>query len=82
MNSSSIKIGFDVTQKERGRIFSNYQGVRTILEREQFSYEEITEFPITLPLLQNYNIVVFACPDGSRLIQEEIAALLQLSTSQ
>ena len=32
MTQSSIQIGFDTTQKERGRIFSNYQGLRALLE--------------------------------------------------
>ncbi|NVM28428.1 MAG: hypothetical protein HWN65_06265 [Candidatus Helarchaeota archaeon] len=80
MSSDSGKIGFDITQKERGRIHSNYQGLRTLLEAEQFTCEEINEFPITLETLQQYRIIFFACPDSSKLRPEEIQALLRYVT--
>ncbi len=77
MTQSSIQIGFDTTQKERGRIFSNYQGLRALLEDGENSLAEISEFPLTLSTLQNYNIIFFTCPDSSRLTPDEIAALLE-----
>ncbi len=72
-----MKIGFDITQKERGRIFANYQTVRTILEGEKFVCEELIQFPLTLPVLQTYQIILFPCPDSSKLREDEIAAILQ-----
>lgn len=77
MNHFSGKIGFDITQKERGRIWTNYQGLKEILETEHFVCEEFNEFPITLNTLQGYRIIIFACPDSSRLKQDEIAAILK-----
>jgi hypothetical protein len=77
MTQSSIQIGFDITQKERGRIFSNYQGLRALLENGANSFAEISEFPLTFHTLQNYTIIFFTCPDSSRLTPDEIAALLE-----
>jgi hypothetical protein len=71
-----IIIGFDITQKERGRIFSNFQTVKKILETEHFICEEFHEFPITIASIQKYKILIFACPDGSKFKPEEIQVLL------
>jgi len=76
MPPSAITIGFDITQKERGRIFTNFQGFRKILEAEHFNYEEFNEFPITSASLQKYKLLIFACPDSSKFKPEEIQALL------
>ena len=76
MAPSANTIGFDITQKERGRIFTNFQGFRKILEAENFVCEEFNEFPITIAALQKYRLLVFACPDSSKFKLEEINALL------
>ncbi|MHA1279450.1 MAG: hypothetical protein ACTSQ8_19800 [Candidatus Helarchaeota archaeon] len=72
-----MQIGFDTTQKERGRIFSNYQGLRSILEEGAIPFNEISEFPLPLSTLQKYDIIFFPCPDSSRLIPDEIMAILE-----
>ncbi|MHA1322821.1 MAG: hypothetical protein ACTSRL_08485, partial [Candidatus Helarchaeota archaeon] len=76
MTSSSKRVGFDITQKERGRIGSNYQGLRTIFEAEQFRCEELADFPITLDSLQPFQIFFLSCPDSSKLKSDEIDAIL------
>lgn len=69
-------VGFDITQKERGRISSNFQTFRKIIEAEHFTCEEFHEFPITFPLIRKFKILIFACPDSSKFKSEEIKALL------
>jgi len=76
MASLSDKIGFDITQKERGRVTSNYQGLKELFESENFVCEEFNEIPITLKLVEQYRIVIFACPDSSKLRPDEITTLL------
>jgi len=76
MLPNPIIIGFDITQKERGRISSNFQTIKKILEAEHFVCEEFHEFPITLASIQKYRILIFACPDSSKLKPEEITVLL------
>ncbi len=77
MASLSDKIGFDITQQERGRITSNYQGLKELFEEEDFVCEEFNEFPITLELLEHHGMLIFACPDSSKLRPDEVEALLQ-----
>lgn len=76
MPPSAFTVGFDITQKERGRISSNFQGFRKILETLHLEYEDFTEFPITTVSLQKYQLLIFACPDSSKFKPEEINALL------
>jgi len=76
MNPSIGTIGFDITQKERGRIFINFEGIKNIFELEHFTCEEFNEFPITYESLQKNKLLIFACPDSSKFKQEEIEALL------
>lgn len=75
MLPNPIIIGFDITQKERGRILSNFQTAKKILEAEHFVCEEFHEFPITLTSIQKYRILIFACPDSSKFKPEEITVL-------
>ena len=81
MLPTPILIGFDITQKERGRIFSNFQTVRKILETEHFVCEEFHEFPINLASIQKYKVLIFACPDSSKFKPEEIKILLSYVSS-
>ncbi|MBD3229259.1 MAG: hypothetical protein GF329_13835 [Candidatus Lokiarchaeota archaeon] len=69
------RIAFDTTQKERGRIFDNYTEVKSILEKLNYICEEYSNFPITYDNICNYKVLIFACPDNSRLNFEEIDAL-------
>ncbi|HUT81797.1 MAG TPA: DUF4350 domain-containing protein [Candidatus Bathyarchaeia archaeon] len=70
-----MKIFFDETQKERGKINTNYSMLRDSLRSEGFEVELYNDFPISEKTLR-CNVFVFACPDGSKLGKTEIDALL------
>ncbi|NHJ40534.1 MAG: hypothetical protein FK731_10925 [Asgard group archaeon] len=70
-----MKIFFDETQKERGKINTNYSILRDSLRNEGFDVESYNDFPITEKSLR-CDVFVFACPDGSKLAKNEIDALL------
>jgi hypothetical protein len=70
-----LKIFFDETQKERGKINTNYSILRDTLRNEGFEVESYNDFPITEKSLR-CDVFVFACPDGSKLAKNEIDALL------
>ncbi|MHA1792406.1 MAG: hypothetical protein ACTSVI_07155 [Promethearchaeota archaeon] len=74
---TQLHIGFDVSQKPRGRIDSNYQNIKKLLEGLGFGCWEFASFPITRHSLQNYDILVFPCTDFSKFTQEEINAISQ-----
>ncbi|MHA1684190.1 MAG: hypothetical protein ACTSUE_24855 [Promethearchaeota archaeon] len=68
-----IHIGFDVSQKPRGRLDTNYTTLKQILESEGvFACWEYSSFPITRESLQNYDILVFPCTDFSKFTANEI----------
>ncbi|MFW9923551.1 MAG: hypothetical protein ACFFDW_09740 [Candidatus Thorarchaeota archaeon] len=69
-----MKIFFDETQKERGKISTNYSILRDSLRNEGFQTEAYNDFPITDKSLK-CDIFVFACPDGSKIAKNEIDAL-------
>ncbi|HUX99660.1 MAG TPA: hypothetical protein VMV49_08910 [Candidatus Deferrimicrobium sp.] len=77
MNHSLLKIGFDITQKERGRIYSSYQGAKQIIEADGITCHELDAFPITMKCLQEFQTIIFACPDSSKLHEDEIETLLK-----
>ncbi|MEM2145226.1 MAG: hypothetical protein QW279_07690 [Candidatus Jordarchaeaceae archaeon] len=70
------RVLFDETQKERGRITTSYSAVKGVLESEGFQCIRFVDFPITYDKLKDFNAVVFACPDQSRLQPSEIRAVL------
>ncbi|MBN1328896.1 MAG: hypothetical protein JXA54_05425 [Candidatus Heimdallarchaeota archaeon] len=70
-----MKIFFDETQKERGKINTNYSMLRDSLRSEGFQVEIYNDFPISEKTLK-CDVFVFACPDGSKLGKTEIDALL------
>ncbi len=69
-----MKIFFDETQKERGKINTNYSMLRDSLRSEGFEVELYNDFPISEKTLR-CDVFVFACPDGSKLGKTEIDAL-------
>jgi len=69
-----LKIFFDETQKERGKINTNYSILRDSLRNEGFQIEVYDDFPISEKSLK-CDVFVFACPDGSKLAKNEIDAL-------
>jgi uncharacterized membrane protein len=70
-----LKIFFDETQKERGKINTNYSILRDSLRNEGFEVEIYNDFPISEKSLR-CDVFVFACPDGSKLAKNEIDAIL------
>ncbi|NHK30163.1 MAG: hypothetical protein FK730_02340 [Asgard group archaeon] len=70
-----MKIFFDETQKERGKINTNYSILRDSLRNDGFEVESYNDYPITEKSLR-CDVFVFACPDGSKLAKNEIDALL------
>ncbi len=67
-----LKICFDTTQNERGKIDENYTNFKQVAEKRGFSIESNLEFPITFGQLTHYDIIVFACPDRSKIRDFEI----------
>ncbi|MHA1129266.1 MAG: hypothetical protein ACTSQI_09930 [Candidatus Helarchaeota archaeon] len=67
-----IKICFDTTQNERGKLEENYTTFKTIAEKKGYSIKANLEFPITFAQLTHYDIIVFACPDRSKIRDFEI----------
>ena len=72
-----IKICFDTTQNERGKINENYITFKDLVEKQGYSIEANLEFPITFRQLTHYNIIVFACPDRSKIREFEIGEIVK-----
>ncbi len=67
---------FDESQKERGRITTSYSALKGVLETEGIQCIRFVDFPITLDKLKDFNVVVFPCPDQSKLQPGEIRAVI------
>ncbi|MHA1266936.1 MAG: hypothetical protein ACTSRS_16990 [Candidatus Helarchaeota archaeon] len=70
-----IRICFDTTQNERGKLEENYTTFKELVEKKGYRVESNLEFPITFRQLTHYDIVVFACPDRSKIREFEINEL-------
>ena len=70
-----LKIFFDETQKERGKINTNYSMLCDSLRSEGFEVEAYNDYPITEKALR-CDVFVLACPDGSKLAKTEIDAII------
>jgi uncharacterized membrane protein len=70
-----LKIFFDETQKERGKINTNYSMLRDALRGEDFQVDVYNDFPISEKSLK-CDVLVFACPAGSKLAKNEIEAVV------
>ncbi|MEA2071463.1 MAG: hypothetical protein U9O98_09250 [Asgard group archaeon] len=70
-----MKIYFDETQKERGKINTNYSILRDNLRDQGFEVEAYNDYPISEKNLK-CDIFVFGCPDGSKLTKNEIKSLV------
>lgn len=67
---------FDESQKERGRITTSYAALKGVLETEGIQCIRFVDFPITLDKLKDFDVVVFPCPDQSKLQPGEIRAVV------
>lgn len=72
-----IKICFDTTQNERGKLIENYKVFKDLVEKKGYITESNLEFPITFPQLTHYDIVFFACPDRSKIREFELHEILK-----
>ncbi len=72
MSDRRKQILFDQTQNERGRLDSTYSQLGQILKDNDFDAEPYTDFMILAKNLVNANVIVFACPNSSKLRPAEI----------
>ncbi len=69
------KILFDQTQNERGRLDSTYSELGRLLKDNDFDIEAYTEFMILAKNLKDADVMVFGCPNSSKLRPAEIDVL-------
>ena len=72
-----MRILFDETQKERGKIHENFQKLSELLENEGHEISRYDSYPIKYTSITDYDIVVLLCPDSSKLYGHEVKALLR-----
>ncbi|MFX1454473.1 MAG: hypothetical protein ACFFDB_03780 [Promethearchaeota archaeon] len=70
-------IAFDVAHKPRGRIDDNLSELRDQLNSNGFVCYNFLEVPITEESLMPYDILVFVCPDFSRITANEITQIVK-----
>lgn len=73
----SYHIAFDVAHKPRGRIDENLTELRDHLNSNDFVCYNFLELPITEESLIPYDILVFVCPDFSRITANEITQIVK-----
>ncbi|MHA2123390.1 MAG: hypothetical protein ACW990_19500, partial [Promethearchaeota archaeon] len=71
----SYHIAFDVAHKPRGLINENLTELRDHLNSNDFACYNFLEIPITEDKLTPYDILVFVCPDFSRVSSAEITEI-------
>lgn len=69
------KILFDQTQNERGRLDSTYSDLGQLLKDNDFDVEAYTEFMILAKHLKDASVMVFGCPNSSKVRPAEIDVL-------
>ena len=70
-----MKIYFDQTQNERGKLESTYSELGQILRDNDFDVEPYTEFMILAKNLKDMDVLVFGCPNSSKIRSQEIDAI-------
>jgi hypothetical protein len=68
-------IYFDQTQNERGRLDSTYSELGKLLRDNDFDVEPYTEFMILAKNLKDVDVLVFGCPNSSKIRPPEIDVL-------
>ena len=69
------KVFFDQTQNERGRLESTYSELGQLLRDNDFDVEAYTEFMILAKNLKGAEVMVFGCPNSSKVRPAEIDVL-------
>ena len=75
--TAPIRIAFDETHNEGGRLQTTYSKLKENLEKEGFNCFSIIDFPIVLKKIQEFNILVIAGPDLSKFRQTEIRDIIK-----
>jgi len=75
MSGRRRTIYFDQTQNERGRLDSTYSQLGKLLRDIDFDVESYTEFMILAKNLKDVDVLVFACPNSSKIRPPEIDVL-------
>lgn len=75
MSGRRKKILFDQTQNERGRLDSTYSDLGRLLKDNDFDVEAYTEFMILAKHLKEASVMVFGCPNSSKVRPAEIDVL-------
>lgn len=73
----SYHIAFDIAHKPRGRIGENLTELQDHLNSNDFVCYDFLEVSITEEALKPYDILVFVCPDFSRVSSIEIAEIVK-----
>lgn len=68
-------IAFDVAHKPRGRIDENFTELKDFLNTNGFECYNFLEAPITQSSLKPYDVLVFVCPDFSKISALEISEI-------
>ena len=69
-------VAFDTAHKPRGRIDENLTELRDFLNSNGFECYNFLEAPITQSSLKPYDILVFVCPDFSKISSLEITEII------
>jgi hypothetical protein len=75
VSSRRTKIFFDQTQNERGRLDSTFSHLGDLLRDNDFDVEPYTEFMILAKKIEKAQVIVFGCPNSSKLRPAEIDVL-------
>jgi hypothetical protein len=75
------KVFFDQTQNERGRLESTYSELGQLLRDNDFDVEAYTEFMILAKNLKGAEVMVFGCPNSSKIRPAEIDVLQKFVTN-
>ncbi len=70
-------IYFDQTQNERGRLDTTYSELRQLLRDNDYDVEAYTDFMLLPKEIKSAAIMVFGCPNSSKLRKAEITALME-----
>jgi ribosomal protein S15P/S13E len=73
--SRRIRVFFDQTQNERGRLDTTYSTLGNLLTDNDFDAEPYTEFMILAKKIKDAEVLVFGCPNSSKLRPAEIDVL-------
>lgn len=75
MSGRRKKVLFDQTQNERGRLESTYSELGQLLRDNDFDVEAYTEFMILGKNIKDAEVLVFGCPNSSKIRPAEIEVL-------